>query len=81
MWDAVTLKSMSRAGVLPDEYRPRFMNVSYAQSMNAFLVDGRVAGVWKLKDGRAELDPFEKVDAAAMRALREEAERLAHFHR
>jgi hypothetical protein len=56
------------------------MNATYAQSMNAFLVDGRVAGVWKLKDGRVEFDPFEKVDRGAMRELRDEAERLAHFH-
>jgi winged helix DNA-binding protein len=76
VWDAVTLKSMSRAGILPQEYRPRFMNVTYAQSMNAFLVDGRVAGVWKPRDGRVEFDPFEKVDRGAMRELRAEAERL-----
>jgi DNA glycosylase AlkZ-like len=80
VWDAVTLKSMSRAGILPGEYRPRFMNVTYAQSMNAFLVDGRVAGVWKIKDGRVEFDPFKKVDRGAMRDLRVEAERLAQFH-
>jgi len=76
VWDAVTLKSMSRAGILPQEYRPRFMNATYAQSMNAFLVDGRVAGVWKINDGRVEFDPFEKVDRAAMRELHDEAERL-----
>jgi hypothetical protein len=81
VWDAVTLTSMRRTGLLPDEYRPRFTNAGYAQSMNAFLVDGRVAGIWKLKDGHVEFDPFEKVDAAAMRELKDEAERLAHFHR
>ena len=81
VWDAVTLKSMSRAGILPDKYRPRFMNATSAQSMNAFLVDGHVAGVWKIEGGRVEFDPFEKVDRGAMRELREEAGRLAQFHR
>jgi Winged helix DNA-binding domain len=81
VWDAVTLKSMHHAGILPDEYRPRFTQAAYAQSMNAFLVDGRVAGVWKYKDGRVGLDPFEKIDRATMRELREEADRLAQFHR
>jgi Winged helix DNA-binding domain len=81
VWDAVTLKSMHRAGILPDKYRPRFTQAAYPQSMNAFLVDGRVAGVWKYKDGRVELQPFEKIDRVAMRDLSEEAERLAQFHR
>ena len=81
VWDAVTLSSMRRTGLMPEKYRPLFTNSAYPQSMNAFLVDGRVAGVWKFKDGRAQFDPFEKIDRAAMRELREEAERLAQFHR
>ena len=80
VWDATTLKSMRRAGVLPDEHRPRFTNSAYPQSMNAFLVDGRVAGVWNIKGGRVRFDPFEKIDRTAMRELREEGERLAAFY-
>jgi hypothetical protein len=80
VWDATTLTSMRRTGALPDEHRPRFTNSPYPQSMNAFLVDGRVAGVWNIEDGRIQFDPFEKIDRAAMRELREEGERLAAFY-
>jgi winged helix DNA-binding protein len=45
-----------------------------------FLVDGAVAGTWRYGDGRVHLSPYERLDRAALRELREEANRLAAFH-
>lgn len=39
-----------------------------------------MAGTWKREDGRVRLEPFARLDRAAVRELREEAERLATFH-
>jgi hypothetical protein len=39
-----------------------------------------VAGTWRVEGGRIALDPFAPLDAAATRALEEEAARLAVFH-
>ena len=43
------------------------------------LVDGFVVGTWQLERGRVRLEPFGKLDAAAKRALKDEAERLEAF--
>ena len=50
------------------------------QSVPTFLVDGAVAGAWRYEGGRVTLDPFERLDRATLRALREEGERMAAFH-
>lgn len=80
-WDAVLLVHARRAGVLPEIYRPRVFTSRNPHSLATFLVDGAVAGSWRWQDGEIVLDPWERIDAAALRALREEAERLAAFHR
>ena len=47
------------------------------QSSPTFLVDGEVAGTWKLDSGGFSAEPFERLPAAAMRQVRAEGERLA----
>ncbi len=79
-WDATLLVHARRTGVLPEEHRPKIFHVKNPHSLPTFLVDGAVAGVWRYRDGRIELDPFEPLDAAARRELRDEADRLAAFH-
>jgi hypothetical protein len=69
-----------RTGILPEEHRPRIFNIRSPQSFPTFLVDGAVAGTWRHDDGRVALEPFERLDRATMRALREEADRVAAFH-
>jgi hypothetical protein len=46
-----------------------------------FLVDGAVAGGWRYADGRVDFAPFDKLDRATTRTLREEGVRMAAFHR
>ncbi|MEA2450196.1 MAG: hypothetical protein QOG63_2128, partial [Thermoleophilaceae bacterium] len=79
-WDAALLAHARRSGVLPEEHRPKLFHVRNPRSESPFLVDGAVAGVWRVEGGRVKLHPFEKLDAAAKRELRDEAERLAEFH-
>jgi hypothetical protein len=79
-WDAMLLTHARRTGVLPEEHRPKVFNTRTPQSMPTFMVDGRVAGSWKFEKGKLKLVPFERLDAAAKRELREESERLAELH-
>ena len=79
-WDASLLVHARRSGILPEEHRPRIFNTKMPQSIGTFLVDGEVAGTWKLDGDRVRTDPFAKLDAATRRELAAEAERLAEFH-
>lgn len=80
-WDATLLVHARRTGVLPEEHRPKIFHTKAPQSYPTFLVDGRVAGRWRYDDGAVGLEPFAPLDPADERMLREEAERLAAFHR
>jgi hypothetical protein len=79
-WDATLLVHARRTGVLPERHRARIFHVKNPHSVATFLVDGAVAGSWRYRDGAVELDPFDPLDAATRRALRDEADRLAAFH-
>jgi hypothetical protein len=79
-WDAMLLTHARRTGVLPEEHRPKVFNTRTPQSVPTFMVDGGVAGSWKLEKGKVRLAPFEKLDARAKRELREESDRLADLH-
>jgi hypothetical protein len=77
-WDATLLVHARRTGLLPERFRPLIFHTSKPQSTPTFLLDGEVAGTWKL-DGKAGFmaEPFERVPASAMREVRAEGERLA----
>jgi hypothetical protein len=79
-WDATLLAHARRAGVLPEEHRPRIFTPRNPQSLPTFLVDGAVAGTWRHEAGAVRLEPFRRLDAATRRALAEEAERLTALH-
>jgi hypothetical protein len=79
-FDAMLLVHARRTGILPEAYRPRIFNTRSPQSFPTFLVDGRVAGTWRHERGRVVTEPFERLDRATTRALREEAERMSAFH-
>ena len=77
-WDNVLLAFVDRTRVLPELYRKRVirMNGDVAQT---FLVDGFVAGIWSVEDGRVALEPFAPLARSAQRELRDEAGRLEAF--
>jgi hypothetical protein len=66
--------------VIDEPYRERIFNVKAPHSFPTFLLDGRVAGIWKYEGGRVQLDPFERISRDARRELSYEAELLAAFH-
>jgi hypothetical protein len=79
-WDAALLAHARRSDILPEEYRARIFNTKMPQSIGTFLVDGSVAGTWKLDGGRIRTEPFGRLDRASRRELDDEAGRLADFH-
>jgi winged helix DNA-binding protein len=79
-WDATLLTHARRTGILPEEHRPKIFSSRHPQSFPTFLVDGHVAGTWRHRDGRIELEPFGRLDAATRRELRAEADGLRALH-
>ena len=77
-WDNLLLAFADRTRVLPEQYRKTVIgkNGDVAQT---FLVDGLVAGTWKVVKGRVELEPFAPLSRAAQRELEDEAGRLEAF--
>ena len=63
--------------LVPSErYRPLIFATKLPQSVGTFLVDGAVAGTWKVDSGRVRTSPFERLDPAVQRELGDEADRL-----
>ena len=79
-WDATLLVHARRAGVLPEEHRPKIFSSRNPHSFPTFMVDGRVAGTWRYEDGAVRLEPFGRLDGAARRELTREADRLAEMY-
>jgi hypothetical protein len=77
-WDATLLVHARRTGLLPERFRPLIFHTKNPQSTPTFLVDGEVAGTWKLDArGGFSAEPFERVPASVMRDVRAEGARLA----
>jgi hypothetical protein len=64
--------------VLPEQYRKTVirMNGDVAQT---FLVDGFVAGIWRVDSGLVVLEPFAPLSRSAQGELADEAGRLEAF--
>ena len=77
-WDNVLLAFADRTRVLPEQYRKTVirMNGDVAQT---FLVDGFVAGVWRVESGRIRIEPFAPLSRSVQSEVAEEAERLEAF--
>lgn len=77
-WDNVLLAFADRTRVLPEEHRRRVvgMNGDVAQT---FLVDGFVAGTWRVDDGHVAFESFAPLPRSIGRDLQDEAARLDTF--
>jgi hypothetical protein len=77
-WDNVLLAFNDRTRVLPEPYRRRVIgqNGDVAQT---FLVDGFVAGTWRVEKGRVKLEPLTRLSRAAQGELEDEAAALEAF--
>jgi hypothetical protein len=78
-WDATLLAHARRSGILAEEHRPRIFNTKMPQSVGTFLVDGSVAGLWRWKGPRVEVEPFDALGPEVREELDREAGRLAEF--
>jgi Winged helix DNA-binding domain len=83
-WDAVLLVHVRRTQILPERFRPLVFSTKNPQSVATFLVDGSVAGAWRVERTKQKatlrLEPFEALPGGARRELRDEGERLVRFH-
>ena len=81
-WCRVTTTSSSRmrtAHASSVTCRSRASSRTTRSCTRRILVDGFVAGTWKLENGRVRLEPFSRLPRAAVKALRDEAERIEAF--
>lgn len=83
-WDATLLVHARRTQILPERFRPLVFDTRTPHSSPTFLVDGAVAGKWRVERSRKKatlvLEPFERLTTHARRELAEEAGRLVRFH-
>jgi len=83
VWDATLLVHARRTLILPERFRPLVFDVKTPHSLPTFLVDGAVAGKWRVemsvRKATLTLDPFEPLTRAAQRELHDEAEGLVRF--
>jgi hypothetical protein len=78
-WDATLLAHARRTQILPERHRAKVFNAATPQSVSAFLVDGQVAGSWKVERERVVIRPFERLPKSVRKELDDEAERLTDF--
>jgi hypothetical protein len=77
-WDNVLLAWADRTRVLPEQYRKSVIRMS-GDVAQTFLVDGFVAGIWRVEKGRVVLEPFSPLPRSVRRELEDEAGRLEAF--
>ncbi len=80
-WDATLLVHARRTQILPERFRPLVFNTRTPHSVPTFLIDGAVAGTWRVERDRVELKPFKPIPKSVRREVDDEAERLAAFFR
>ena len=77
-WDNVLLAFADRTRVLPEQYRKSVIRTN-GDMAQTFLVDGLVAGTWRVNEGRVATEPFAKLSWPAARDLKAEVARLEAF--
>jgi hypothetical protein len=82
-WDSTLLVHVRRAAIVPEAYRPLIFNTKTPQSVATFLVDGSVAGTWRIERTRDRatltLDRFEALPRRVERELTAEADALLRW--
>ena len=82
-WDAALLVHARQTQILPERFRPLVFHTKNPQSAATFLVDGAVAGTWRVERTGAKamlrLDPFEPLPRGARSALRDEGAGLVRL--
>ena len=79
-WDASLLVHCRRARIISEEFRNLIFSTKMPQSLGTFLVDGTVAGTWRVEGARIRTEGFEPVPIEWRQEVNEEAAALARFH-
>ncbi len=77
-WDNVLLAFADRTRILPDEYKATVIKKN-GDVASTFLVDGVVAGTWRVDGTRVALTPFRPLSRGDARHLKDESEQLETF--
>jgi hypothetical protein len=75
-WDEALIGHADRRRVIPEEHEAKRLVLGGDPTV---LVDGFVAGTWKLERGRVVVEPFDPLPRSARRELERESARLAAF--
>jgi hypothetical protein len=77
-WDNVLLAFSDRTRILPEQHRKQVIRPN-GDVLQTFLVDGFVAGVWRVEEGRVAVEPFARLPRSTQRDVADEAARLETF--
>lgn len=77
-WDNVLLAWADRTRILPERHRRTVIGAN-GDVAQTFLVDGFVAGTWRVVDDRVVVEPFARLERAVRSEVDEEAQRLEVF--
>jgi hypothetical protein len=82
-WDATLLVHARRTQILPERFRPLVFDVKTPHSLPTFIVDGAVAGSWRVEKSARQakllMMPFERLRSSDRAQLRAEAEGLVRL--
>ena len=76
MYDNLFLSHADRDRIATDEARKAWMGVNGGVGSTLF-VDGLLAGLWRVEDGRIQAEPFRKLTPAQRRGVDQEVEKVA----
>jgi hypothetical protein len=77
-WDNVLLAWADRTRILPERHRKAVIGAN-GDVAQTFLVDGFVAGTWRVVDDRVVVEPFAQLERAVRNDVDDEAGRLEAF--
>jgi hypothetical protein len=80
-FDPTLLVHARRTQILPEEHRARIFNTRTPWSIGTLLVDGQVAGTWKVEAGNVRTETFVKLAPEVQRELEAETAALSAFHK
>jgi hypothetical protein len=78
MWDSSLIAHADRSRILAEPYRNTVIRKN-GDILQAFLVDGFVAGTWDVAGDRVVYESFEPLPRRVRRELEDEARQLSEF--
>jgi hypothetical protein len=79
-YDSIILAHKDPSRIVPPEYVEAVYNRKNTTTKNTFIVDGFVAGTWRVERRRLVVEPFESLPPRARREVDEEGDRLLGWY-